>query len=70
MHSKVDVILSDRRGLTGVQPDPDSHLHSLRPQVTRNGSLALQAGGDGLGGVVEGKEERVPLGADLYPSMR
>ena len=38
--------------------------------MSRESSLALQTGGDRFGSVVEGKEERVPLGADLYAAVR
>jgi hypothetical protein len=37
--------------------------------VSRKRSLALQTGGDRLGGIVEDEEERVPLGADLHAAM-
>ena len=69
MHGEIDVTVPDRRGLTGVHPDPHPHLDSRWPRVSRQRSLALQAGGDRFGGVGEREEERVALGVDLHAAM-
>jgi hypothetical protein len=69
MDVEADVGVLADRSLAGMQPDADADRLAARPALLGQGPLNLDGGRDRLRRPVEGREERIALGAHLHAAV-
>src|SRR5439155_21215623 len=69
MDVEADVVVAAESPFAGVETHPHADRRRLRPRSRSEPALCLGSGGDPIEGRAKDREEGIPLGADLDPSV-
>src|SRR6266702_3546182 len=65
MHVQTGVALGGKRWFAGMETHPDTHDHSVGPDMRGEGTLCCHCTPDGIGGARKSHEEGISLGVHL-----